>query len=660
MMSNSLHELDFDGIDFTGRTDYNGLRFYALSDGSTFGNPIPVDREITTALLDGSFVVTDRHGNREPAFQVQIEAADSVLLERGQAMLFASCSRQVLLGWKPCDGWGPRKVYKAFTSHLEHVFDDMDEMNMVRAFNLRLICDPWAYAENETVTVASTPVPPAPSTVVISDGTSATGWSSPASAAAQPAVSSGRLAISARTDYAANTYHDGWVSEATRTLTAVDLSATPYITADIKAASQMRLYPCPEGFEGKAYQPAGNPKTGPPTYGSGAASTNLTLGINDPTTWAAAYVDGARLTLSNYKVLADGTVRYTWFSGDTSASTLRLVAGTRVADGYNYGSSPYAPTGAAAGVLLDNVERSNVGPNASTSGRRLIKTLEVGGSARTTASIMVEHPTQGLGDTLFYSSAALGDGGYSPTTGEYLAAGPTVTADTTAISGNKITSAAAGSLAAPIVWNVPASRLPAGPYLVMARARPDVQQTNLQTLSLKVEQVEGATVYGTYTFPVTFTLAGGVSPATTWPTLTTMGAVTLPVQNVPDGSSASVRFTMSLAVASPTTARFVVDSLLLFYLGDGSDITRVDCGSGAAALGAAHNRLFIDQPTPFRPKPGLFVGTLADRSDAYDPGFPAVNSRGIHPILPGANQCFVITVGAQNPTVTFRYTAASF
>jgi hypothetical protein len=60
------------------------------------------------------------------------------------------------------------------------------------------------------------------------------------------------------------------------------------------------------------------------------------------------------------------------------------------------------------------------------------------------------------------------------------------------------------------------------------------------------------------------------------------------------------------------------------------------------------------------PKPGLFVGTATERGDAFDPGYPAVRSRGTHPVVPGVNPCLVITTGARNPTIKYETTDAWF
>lgn len=645
LLKESVHEIDLDGLDFTGRTNYGGgggeIRFYALAEGVTLGNPVPVVRQIHTGLVDGTFQVTDRHDNANPQFKILVEADNSALLDQAQAMLFNACRDGVTLGWKPPDGWGERRLYHAYTSSPQWLFDDMDELRLQRTFSVNIERDPWAYSQAQVSVVASSTAPVSPTTTTISDGTSATGWSSPPGVTA-PAVSSGKLRITPRSAGIEGTY----VSETTFTSTAMDYSATPYITAEIKPETGMRLWPTPDGSAGVSYvQPPS--KDGGITTPSQVLTSDASSLRGNPAAWAGCFVDGAKLQLVTYTTLADGTVRYTWRSTDASATTLRFVVGTAL----NQVSPP-----TNKGFLLDNVTRSNVNPVATSSGRASLLTLVAEGSARTAPQIAIEHATSTLGEVVFYTSWALGSAGYGgPSLKPFLVAG-SVTTDTSAVSGSYSTMS--DGISAPIRWSVPANQLPAGSYLIMIRVKSGGGSVD-KVCTMTVSQIEGTTEYGEKVLPGTVTALGSGSGAP-YSDLKILGVVTLPRQKAPPESGAAVQFELtSEDVEAGNTLR--VDDLWAFHLGEGSDYTRVNCGgTGSPSLGVRHNRMWMDVATPLRPDPGLYVGTAADRADAFDPGYPAVICRGTHPLNAGVNRCYVITTLARNPTITYTYTPAWF
>lgn len=643
LLTNPVHELDFDGIDLTGRTDYGGFRYVALGEGSTLGNPQPLDREIASALLDGGVVVTESHGNREPRFQIHIEADNSALLAVAESKLFRSCSKRVLLGWKPPDGWGPRTLFQAFTSRLDYAFDDLRELRLVRAYSLTLSCAPFGFSTEQVAVVATAAPPVSPVTTVISDGTSATGWSSPSTASAQPTVASGQLRIAPREELYLNAQY-GWVCEATKTLSAVNFSTAPFISVDIKPRALMRGFTIPENATNITQDPDDGTLYG---YESEAEE--------NPLNWVAAYVDGVKLPVKNFTTLPDGqTIRYTFTATDASASAFRLLFGTAVVvDG-----DDYHPTGAAAGITIDNLSYSNVAPGQSSSGRMTSLSFDVQGSARSAASIEVSHATAGLGEVLLYTSSALGQLGYEPQCRQYLAGGVTTTTDSTMLSGARTRCTAGGNME----WNIPASVIPAGAYQVAVRKRWIKQSSGgvdtylTATVSMKI----GSTLYSSTTLPARPVLTAATSSGTkAWDPIFTFGVVHLPPQDVPAGGTVgyiNVKLQETNQAGGVTDEHdFDVDDLFLFKMGDDSDISHVQCGSGTPAVGTVHNRVFMDQPSPSNPRYHFYVGTQADRSDAFDPGYPSVTARGSHPIAPGANRLWAASTGAAYPIITYRY-----
>lgn len=604
-----LHELDFDGLDLTGRTKYgpgSGYRFRALAAEATLGNPVPIERELLSGLRDGSFVVTDGHGNREPGFQIQMIADNSDLLAMAEGDLWPRIGRPVELGWKPPDGWGARTVFEVITSSLTHQFDGKDELRLVRAYQIRIVAHPFGFSEDEVVDVVSEALPETPVTVTIADGTSATGWTSPDGAVV---AASGRLQVPSSAPSLITTggteYDEYYATmETTKDLDPdVDFTDTMYLTADVKFR-----------------------------YSNQYAFTSI------PYIYTAE-VDGLALPLVSYETVpATDYLRLTWLCNDPDADVVTLKAQCKI-----YGS----PT---AGLLVDNVERTNVPPGASSSGRESLRTVTVSGSARTAASIAVEHETEGLGETILYTSKELARG-YHPALLRWLDATLTTAVDDdTAVSGSRVTSTGG------FVFNVPATSLPRGTHLFMISARTTAAVVSKfdwdVVMRIGSHDIAGSTDSGTSEDGVTW------DGTTTGPwQIIPIGITTLPPTDVPDSSAALVRITIN-PTALPDDVE--IGQLWTFYLGDDAAITQIDCGAGTPDVGAIHNRLFLDAPNLRNEgRARAFVGTEADRADAFQ-ATGLAESLDIHDVVPKIMQLYAITAGAPHPKITLRHRPAHF
>lgn len=594
--------IDFGGLDLTGIEDYDGVLFEAMGDGATLGNPQSVDRSVLSSLLDGSFVVTDSHDNREASFQVWIRASDSAALAHGEKMLFDRCSRPVEFGWTPPDGWGARTVFEAFTSHLEHEFDDLKEINqLVRSYRLRIVCYPFGFSEDEVVDVA-VPFTGTPTTTVISDGTSTTGWSTNAPAAVS--TSGGKLRVSA---YASSSSPaDFGYTQSLYDFTAskvlspvVDFTATEYVTADLAVEY---------------------------------ASATFT-----------ATVDGSPLQQVSMVLLSQTEVAYTyrvtWRCRDTSASllTINALGGTLLLAGQFPAGDPT--------LVIDNVQRSNRVPMiADTTGHKSLRQIAVTGSARTMGSAQIEHETTGLGDVLFYTSNELGTG-YDPDLDRWFDPASTSSIpDADALSGLSVGLSTASSPDG-ADWNVPANMLPSGPHLLMLQASSLVGGPLTWTISTVI----GSTLMATQTGTVQIEATGEDF------VLVPMCVATLPTVKIPGEGTAVVRITLS----SPQEVR--AGGLLSYFIGDGADLTHVKAGAGTPALGSVHSRLYLEAPSLSNDgAPGLFVGVAANGSDGFHPGYPAVQSWGRHPFAPPITLAHVVTTAATFARVTLRHRPAWF
>ena len=597
MITEPQHALDFDGLDFTGRTTYGdgfeGYRYQALSDETTLGNPVPITRETISGLLDGSFVTKDGDGNREIVIKLQIVAPNSQLLADGERDLYLRCSRMVEIGWTPPDGWGARTVFLAWTSDLQHSFDDMDELNLVRTFRLTITAQPHGFSETETVSTASTYVA-SPTTVTISDGTSATGWTAESQGTPLTvSVDAGRLKATASRLGGETVINNRpaytFKAKFTRTFSpASNFTGTQYISADLSLSAGQ--------------------------FTSQQATPRLEVD--------GEYQDGALIANED---LGGGVRRYTWAAYDTSVTTLSLDMTILV--------YPTAPVS----FYVDNVQRSNVAPSSSSSGRESLRLISVDGSARSTGSIEIGHDTLALGETIIYSSPLLASG-YDPRARRWMASsGVTTTADTTMVSGFRSTKLAGEFFA----FEIPADSLPAGPYLVMARLKKSGSSAYLS--------VATSTVIGTATFAGPTISSAGFIPSDY--AIVSAGVVTLPSRSVAPESSAVVRLSF---LATDVT----LDQMWLYSLAEGAAITHVDCGLGSPLVGFRHNRLFLDAPSVSNQgRRELLVGTAADRTNAFDTSSSATRWDD-HTVEPPTQLLHVVTPGAPDPTVTWRSRAA--
>lgn len=599
LRASSGHALDFGDLDLTGETPYGGARFYANAEGATLGNPQPVERSIGSSLLDGSFVVTDKHENREPSFQIWIEATDAAQLAYGEKLLFQQCARQIEFGWTPPDGWGPKTVYHAFTSSLTHEFDDMLEMRLIRSYRLRLVCYPFGFSELEVIDVAVDSVTPS-TPVVISDGTSTTGWSVTPGPASPTINSSGGVLVVTNRQSSGSPAEFGYTRgvfefAATKTFTATDFSATEYVTADVEVRD-------------------GGPVFSAAVNGVALQQVAMTLLSN---------------TGGNY------LYRMTWRCRATAATTLTLSA-------LGYTLTPPGGVPATPTFRIDNVQRSNQVPaGGNSSGRQALRTLEITGSARTPGSAAIEHATSGLGDVIFYTSPELGVG-YSPDLSRWAdtATFTSVTNEANNVSGKSFLI----GMDANGTFDVPAGALPDGPHLLLVKA---VVPPEVSSITWTTSTVIGGAVMGTET--------GVIDTTVDLTDIFEIGVPTLPSVQVPAESTGVVRVTLR-----PTGSTITVDELWAFHLGEDSAITQVACGAGAPALGTVHNRLFVDSATIANDgREGLFVGTQADRSDAFHAGHFA-ESWETHRFAPPMIQAFVVTTGAVRPSLTLRHTPAWF
>lgn len=584
-MTDPTYTLRFGSIDFSPNGQLGDVEYQIL--GLQFGRPVPVSWVAESMLQDGADERVESHGNRDQSVLIGIKGPDADVLARAESALFLEAQKlRNELSWTPPDGYGAETVFDVLWCDLGSPTDrddwDLDELRGFRIYVLTVRAAPFGRDATETVYEALSAAP-VPSTVSISDGTSATGWTSPNGAVT---VASGHLVVPVNATPAA-TYADAYGNridtfnwETTRTLSATDFTATQYVTAEFDR-DQLNQY-----------------------------------GL-DP---AQAFVDGVELPLVSATWISGGYGRRcTWICNDSSGTLLKFVGSTKT-------NAPISGGPSVPSVRVDNVSRSNQPPVLSTTGRQSLRSITVGGSARTQGRFMLEHATAGLGDGVVFSCPSLATG-YSPELRRWKTAGAaTPTTDTTTVSGIR------EDFGDP-VFNVPAAQLPRGGYLLYARVRA-TSGTPTATLS-----VSAATKIGSTLFTEVETSGEPVTLSTAAWTIVPMGSVTLPTTDVPDGSAATVEIAVDSSGGSVEW-----DEMWMFYAGDDSALTIVSLGAGTPALGTVHNRLRLDAPSLERRK-SVWAGTLSDWSDSFHAGSLA-SVWQVPSLLPGENTFFVVTTGA--------------
>lgn len=169
--------LIFAGLDLLGYNEHEGAEFVyeTLSDDWTWGNPQPVDIQLTSQVRDGSVTRTQRYDNREVYLRIKVRAADATGLQAGEDALAQVCGMPTTLEWTPPDGAAATTVFKVETSHLQHLADDLEERRTTRYYGLRIIAAPFTRSVDR-VTVTATPDGVSFSETVIDEATSTTGW----------------------------------------------------------------------------------------------------------------------------------------------------------------------------------------------------------------------------------------------------------------------------------------------------------------------------------------------------------------------------------------------------------------------------------------------------------------------------------------------------
>lgn len=588
------YTLRFGDIDMSPSAQVNDVEYRVY--GLRRGYPAPVTVAVNSMMQDGGLEHVISHENRDQSIVIGLRASDAEALARAESALFLEAQKvRNELAWTPTDGFGAETVFDVLWSSLEFAdADDWDIEELLRCervYTLTVRALPFGRSATAT-TFAALAVAGTPSTTSISDGTSTTGWTSPYSAVV---LSSGWLASDCGPVLSVDS--SGIETKPyrfDRALSSTDFSVSQYVSADFDVVLPDNHF----------------------------ALTAPSLFVNG--------VEAERLTAYPLTTASSRAVRVTWQVVGTAVTSLSFRGTTR-------GFFPTVGTPYPGQIKLDNVQRSNVPPSLTSTGRETLRVVEVGGSARTPVSLKVAS-SSALGRVALYTAPALRVGGYQPALSSYRTTPGPGTADTATLSGARKSGSVSTDLP---TFEIPASRLPEGGYLLFLRARSTAGSVDA-TFTWTASTIVGSTALGTQTGTSAPVALG--SGANGWQ-LVPVGGMVLPPTNVSEQSVATVR--VSIAAAGGTEW----DEAMLFWMGDDAALTIVDAGTGSVAWGTGHSGLWIEAPTLEYPAPRVLLSADGSRETAFHAGEKA-QAWGVHQFRPGDTTIYVATTNAANPDVS--------
>lgn len=544
---------------------------YGFEFGVKFGAGENLYEALAGLLSDGESVTSTRTSNREFPFVVWIEAPTLDQIEDPEYALIAEAERprNELTIW-PGDNATPF-VIETFRAQVDPDRSEDAERAGMRRFVLTVKALPFVRALEPTVSeIMSAPPPPvAPVVVTVDDCTSAANWT----ASPSPAASNG-----------GNVYNITWArggglryAYLTRT-GSIDMSGTPYLVVEW----------CRERKDW---------------------STIWTPPILNPTS-----LDGPPWNPEMWR----GPIQTTILDAKWARSVWRLPTGT---------PSPrlvFATSTRAEDhrLYIRNIERTDQIPAPRATGHQLSRTIEIGGSARTQASLHLWHDDDSLGDVFMHTSSTP-DGMFSCEpflVGSGTTAGGTVTSTEKALDAGR-------------VWNVPASMFnpnAPGRGLYARMRRPGTGPITVTVQPMRDTTTTGAAPVGD---PEVKTF--------TPPAMSTMQFVSLGVFNMPprrvDGEAALMKVTVQGAGA-------VLDDLWFADVDTGA-LTWVN-----GLVGLHH--LWTESPTLDEPLPRVRAAMDADGRGGYEVD-PV--SKGHHSFPPGPLYIYTVATDAESSKIQLKY-----
>jgi len=310
--------------------------------------------------------------------------------------------------------------------------------------------------------------------------------------------------------------------------------------------------------------------------------------------------------------------------GITELHSVQVLMGSAVAHSYD-----------ELALIVNDISVSNVLGDLSST-MQSARTLSVAGSARTQGSLALEDEDNALGTALIYTCPPTG-GMMQPPLRALLSSGPTPTPDATAVSGFR------SDLSSTHTFDLPPDAVVPGGHLLLARIWPQDPGTNVINWTAE-GYLPGRVLPGYESGTTSFDVDESITDADA-AMVVILGAANLPVRRL--GPGAFVR----INVNSPDDID--LDEVWAFNIETGR-LTWVECGEGTPVGPYYSNRLWIDAATIADPVPTVWLGSEADRSDAFHAA-DEMKSFGVHEFTPPEVNVFTVTTNAPATTLTLSH-----
>lgn len=570
---------------------------FAVEFGSDFGNPENVVDVVASMMADGEVLEVNRRTNRTLTIPILCDEADLQALAEAEALLIAEADKpRNTLSVDPGDGIGATTMFDTFRAQPRWIRNDDEEQNGVRRIVLEIPALPHSHSVDPFTDDADTPA----STGTIEDACEdATGWSSPAGAAA-PVVDS--------VLFAEGTGSVKCEAYQLSRIPAGSGSATAYFEAcNRDTVSGLSIATGAGGYLSLLVRM---------DWPSGAGGDNRSevTAIRQTTTGSPAPVAFAAV-----ETVDQNFVRYVWpVAAGLTVTALEVSVTQRRSDQPSTPDTPF--------VRYDSITLAA----AATTDQQIVKTFDVPGSARGPGSLYIASPSDSvaLGKVLaITANEAAVPAGFRPDGRRWVVSG-TATGTGAPIYGSYF---AAGSNP---IFDVPVSMLAHGPHTIVGLVKSGADPLNVTvTAQLRL----GGTNVGAIE-----TVSQSVENLSNVWRFVVLGTIYLPPMPMlnPD-SDAFVRVEFSDGM-----------NLDEFYMiPEVADFSLVDCGASTVSAAGSSSHLWIDSPDAEQPRGGWWRGPSPDRSNARS-AWADVAKHGRHIYSPGRCVAWVTTTNAQGPRVT--------
>lgn len=355
------------------RTDFT---VEVVAEGTTWGNPQPIEVAIRSLMQQGSNVITRGWNNRDgTGIRVKFAATDLDKIAVAEAELFAQIGRRNTVTWTPPGGLGAPTQFVIITSSLDHMPNDLAEILYPPSaqYSIRLIPEPFP---RSTITLSAPALSVSGETrVQVDDGSSVTGWTGTPNA---PSVDSGHIRVQGS--------RSGTISE-TRT-GSIDTSVLKFLEIEWRV----------ETVDGEDL------------------TTKVPL---------RAFVGDRELPRAAQSRSAGSDALAVFLVPDDVEEITELRM-SRIAT-VDSGPDPTY-------LFIGNIAVSDIRPSIGTA-RQLNQVIAVEGSAPAEGTLVVEHETDPLGDLIAYVAPEL-NGNYLPALGPRRVGGGSGTVEAGTVSGS--------------------------------------------------------------------------------------------------------------------------------------------------------------------------------------------------------------------------------